>query len=143
MKAPDSTKSLTETGTRASSATMEFGYADQLSSAISNNQVEEGTFCYQACEFTSSDLDLYKGAKITAVNVTVGINELYRRNPITAATLFFTYDLKSEPFDTQDVKFKTEAWLSNECELDTPIEINDNALLHTSVALFFANLENN
>ena len=126
MKAPDSTKSLTETGTSAASATMEFGYADQLSSAISNNQVEEGTFCYQAFEFTSSDLELYKGSKITAVNVTVGINELYRRNPITAATLFFTYDLKSEPFYTQDVRFKTEAWLSNECELDTPIEINDN-----------------
>lgn len=111
--------------TRADGTTIEFGYADEVISALGNGQVQEGMYCYQAFEFLPSDLKIYKGASITAVNVTMGINSLYRRNPITSGTIFLTYDLKSEPFYKQDVRFKTEAFASNACKLDHPIELTD------------------
>lgn len=122
---PAAKEKSSQIATRAGGTSIEFGYADEVSSALGNAQVEEGIYCYQAFELTPADLKIYKGANVTAVNVTVGINKLYRRNPVTSGTIFFTYDLKEEPFYKQDVRFKTEAFASNACKLDHPFELTD------------------
>lgn len=117
-----------------------FGYSFSPYTAYSFKEVERGVYVYFATEISTSDLELFKGAKITGMNVYGGINTQYNRNPNTMVTVFLTNDLKSEPYYSQEAKITNEALGKNRVTFTTPQDFDPNKPLYAGFYFKATNL---
>ncbi len=96
---------------------------------LSMNGLTKGERVYQCFEFTLDNLKLFKGAKITSINVTTGGTQ-NGRNTVERANLFMSHDITAAPFYKKTVTFAETALKENEFALETPYEISDDQPLY-------------
>ena len=80
---------------------------------LSMNGLTKGERVYQCFEFTPDNLKLFKGAKITSINVTTGGTQ-NGRNTVERANLFMSHDITAAPFYKKTVTFAETALKENE-----------------------------
>ncbi|MDE6301892.1 MAG: hypothetical protein K2M19_09280 [Muribaculaceae bacterium] len=113
MKAPAS---------RAES-TLAFTLAGEPEGALQFNNVATTAYKYIGFEFNAENATAFAGNKLTSVSICTGTNNRTKRNAITSATVYLTYDIQEEPFYTQDVTLGTSAYTFYDCPLDVPYTI--------------------
>ena len=94
-----------------------------LDDALSFSDVPTTAFKHMGFEFNAEYATQFAGNQITGVSICTGINSTTRRNSITAATVYLTYDIEEEPFYSQDVTIGTNAYTFYDFTFDKPYTI--------------------
>lgn len=115
--------------TRAGENSMKYSVAvnpTQPYTTLSFRSVAKSNRIYQCFEFTPANLKLFKGGKITSINITTGGNAK-GANTVPKVNVYMSNSLGAEPFYKQTADLADEALTENVIELEEPYEITDDS----------------